>query len=123
MLLDHKLSQHWHEFHHMPLPDFAASVYSQLVPLPQTAPRYDDVRLAMSQGDWLSRYQTEQQILHALSRISQRLKRPADLAAIGTRCLQDFQPELEQAILVDYQAMIQRLQDWLKHCGEQNQPR
>ncbi|GGA65856.1 ACP phosphodiesterase [Neiella marina] len=113
MLLDHKLSQHWSEFCSTPLTTFAHCIYQQLTPLPHMAPRYEKVRAAMSEGNWLCHYQSEEQVLYALNRISLRLKRQVDLADIGALCLQYCRPELERAITQDYPELMTQLTTWL----------
>ncbi|MBW8192722.1 ACP phosphodiesterase [Neiella marina] len=113
MLFDHLLSKHWHQFYPQPLPQYAQSVYQQLQSFAGTFSNYERVRVAMSEGNWLARYGTEQEIVHALSRISLRLKKSAPLATIGQQCLTHHYSLLEQALFEDYPQLQQQLQDWL----------
>lgn len=113
MLLDYLLSKHWASFHSDHLANYSQQVYQALQPLPDLAPSYERVRLAMTQGNWLCRYGTEDEILHALQRISLRLKRPAPLATLGEECLQQHKALLERALFDDYPLLQQQLVAWL----------
>lgn len=113
MLLDHLLSKHWQQFHTSELAQYSQQVYQSLCPLPEQFPNYERVRIAMSKGNWLCRYGTEDEILHALERISLRLKRPAPLASLGQQCLSKHYELLEYALLDDYPSLQQQLVAWL----------
>ena len=78
---DHFLAIHWHDYHPLPLEDYAADTYRllaghhDLLPpgLARIAPR-------MAEHDWLTSYRERSSVEIALTRIAARLSRPTALA-------------------------------------------
>jgi acyl carrier protein phosphodiesterase len=102
---DHFLAVHWDEFHHRPLPAFAADAYRllrehrELLPagLARIAPR-------MEQLDWLTSYRDRASVQIALERIASRLSRPTamgdgvvELERCGAGLLEDFRGFMDEA--------------------------
>jgi acyl carrier protein phosphodiesterase len=77
LFYDHFLALHWEDFHHLPLPTFAAEVYRlleinrEILPagLARIAPR-------MKELDWLTSYRELTSVEIALQRMASRLSRP-----------------------------------------------
>lgn len=95
---DHFLAVHWQEFHHQPLPVFAAGIYRLLAVnrdklpagLARIAPR-------MTELDWLTSYRDRGAVDIALQRMAGRLSRPTalgegvtELERCGKELLEDF---------------------------------
>ncbi len=80
---DHFLARDWPTFTPTPLPTFAAEVYASFDTL---GPDFPADALAplhhMRHADWLCSYGEMRGLTHALQRLSQRLRRPFDLAAV-----------------------------------------
>lgn len=78
---DHLLAQNWSHHSPLPLPDFAAQIYSEIRAHSDELPKEASARLAlMCEHDWLYSYREPENIRLALQRIGARLRRPIDLS-------------------------------------------
>ncbi|MCM2680163.1 ACP phosphodiesterase [Echinimonas agarilytica] len=109
MLMDHIIAARWPQFDPRSLNEFSQMAYKNLLTGFEQWPKYGQVRARMIQYDWLCQYQSEERILKALEQISQRLKRPVNLRAIGESVLRHHSNELHRACFDDYRVLIQTL--------------
>ena len=89
---DHILAREWDSFATVPLPEFAAEVYSSFATHfsrlpPEARPRLE----AMCRTDWLCAYGTVSGITQALTQIGTRFRRPVDLAATVPILVRDYE--------------------------------
>jgi acyl carrier protein phosphodiesterase len=82
MFYDHFLARDWLEYHHQPLPEFSARIYSLLERRHAELPdRLQRMLPNMKRWDWFSSYAEVESIDTALNRLGQRLTRSNPLFA------------------------------------------
>jgi acyl carrier protein phosphodiesterase len=100
VIFDHLLAGSWSRWSDEPLGAFTSHVYGVLLrDLGDYPPGAARVAAALSSGDWLGSYASEEGIRFALKRMTARLRRPADLAAGLDVVLRDrdaFQRDFER---------------------------
>ncbi len=91
MLLDHVLAKNWHDYHALPLAEFAANCYNSLQKNEALIPdRMKEALFYMSKYNWLSAYAEQEGILKSISGLSKRVN--------GGALLNNIAPIFEEAV-------------------------
>lgn len=113
---DHFLARNWHLYSDVPLVDFTADLYSEILSHPLMLPAEASEALsAMIQCDRLAGYRELAGIEDALERVSlrlsARLRRPIELAP-AVRELEANYAEIEKDFLEFFPALRARVEEW-----------
>jgi acyl carrier protein phosphodiesterase len=91
MLLDHVLAKKWHDYHKVPLAEFASNCYQSLESNEALIPeRMKEALFYMIKYDWLSAYATKEGIVKSISGLSRRVT--------GGNLLNNIVPIFEDAV-------------------------
>lgn len=102
VLFDHQLALNFERIHSISLANFSKQTYLRLELDQQYPERFHRVVNGMKAGDWLTGYQSKENIHRALQGIGQRLRKPVDLQQSLLWC-DEQKIDLESGFLSFYQ--------------------